>query len=144
MKKLFQNKKNLILLGIITIIVIGTTMFFSFKGVVTKQEWDSLQVGMSIEKIEKKIGKPKKIETDLSTISDNVYSDYEKMYELNSLVSDGNLEKRMDSLNDVSRAVDSKKNVKQYTYVEKSSSGNREVQVYFVNGSAKYFNRVEQ
>ncbi|MFS1324562.1 hypothetical protein JZP76_04515 [Enterococcus faecalis] len=144
MKKLFQNKQNLILLGIITIIVIGTAMFFSFKGVVTKQDWDSLQIGMSIQKIEKRIGKPKKVETDHSNISDNVYSEYEKMYDLNSIVSDNSLEKRMERLNDISNAIDANKNVKEYTYFEKGPSGKRNVQVYFVNGAARYFNREKQ
>ncbi|MGL9971426.1 hypothetical protein [Enterococcus sp. DIV1420a] len=144
MKKSLQNKQNLIALGIITAIVIGTIFFFSFKGVVTKKEWDSLQIGMSIRKIEERIGKPKKVETKLSNISDNLYSEYEKMYELNSIVSDNNLEKRMERLNSISNAVDAKKNVKEYTYIEKSSSGKRNVQVYFVNGAALYFNREKQ
>lgn len=60
MKKLLQNKQNLITLGIIVAIVVGTILFFSFKGVVTKQDWDSLQIGMSIKKVEEQIGKPKK------------------------------------------------------------------------------------
>ncbi|HAP4213194.1 hypothetical protein [Enterococcus faecalis] len=144
MKKLLQNKQNLITLGIIVAIVVGTILFFSFKGVVTKQDWDSLQIGMSIKKVEEQIGKPKKVETDLSNISDNLYSEYEKMYDLNSIVSDNSLEKRMERLNDISNAVDADKNVKEYTYIEKGPSGKRNVQVYFVNGSARYFNREKQ
>ncbi|EGO9000712.1 hypothetical protein D2A91_01600 [Enterococcus faecalis] len=144
MKKLLQNKQNLITLGIIVAIVIGTILFFSNKGVVTKQDWDSLQIGMSIKKVEEQIGKPKKVETDLSNISDNLYSEYEKMYDLNSIVSDNSLEKRMERLNDISNAVDADKNVKEYTYIEKSPSGKRNVQVYFVNGAARYFNREKQ
>lgn len=144
MKKLLQNKQNLITLGIIVAIVFGTILFFSFKGVVTKQDWDSLQIGMSIKKVEEQIGKPKKVETDLSNISDNLYSEYEKMYDLNSIVSDNSLEKRMERLNDISNAVDADKNVKEYTYIEKGPSGKRNVQVYFVNGSARYFNREKQ
>ncbi|EKO5884840.1 hypothetical protein KJZ24_04460 [Enterococcus faecalis] len=144
MKKLLQNKQNLITLGIIVAIVIGTILFFSNKGVVTKQDWDSLQIGMSIKKVEEQIGKPKKVETDLSNISDNLYSEYEKMYDLNSIVSDNSLEKRMERLNDISNAVDADKNVKEYTYIEKGPSGKRNVQVYFVNGAARYFNREKQ
>ncbi|MDV7842774.1 hypothetical protein PSG86_12505 [Enterococcus faecalis] len=144
MKKLLQNKQNLITLGIIVAIVIGTILFFSNKGVVTKQDWDSLQIGMSIKKVEGQIGKPKKVETDLSNISDNLYSEYEKMYDLNSIVSDNSLEKRMERLNDISNAVDADKNVKEYTYIEKGPSGKRNVQVYFVNGAARYFNREKQ
>ena len=144
MKKLLQNKQNLITLGIIVAIVVGTILFFSFKGVVTKQDWDSLQIGMSIKKVEEQIGKPKKVETDLSNISDNLYSEYEKMYDLNSIVSDNSLEKRMERLNDISNAVDADKNVKEFTYIEKGPSGKRNVQVYFVNGSARYFNREKQ
>ncbi|EGO5846168.1 MULTISPECIES: hypothetical protein [Bacteria] len=144
MKKLLQNKQNLITLGIIVAIVVGTILFFSFKGVVTKQDWDSLQIGMSIKKVEEQIGKPKKVETDLSNISDNLYSEYEKMYDLNSIVSDNSLEKRMERLNDISNAVDADKNVKEYTYIEKGPSGKRNVQVYFVNGAARYFNREKQ
>lgn len=144
MKKLLQNKQNLITLGIIVAIVVGTILFFSFKGVVTKQDWDSLQIGMSIKKVEEQIGKPKKVETDLSNISDNLYSEYEKMYDLNSIVSDNSLKKRMERLNDISNAVDADKNVKEYTYIEKGPSGKRNVQVYFVNGAARYFNREKQ
>ncbi|EHQ9015668.1 hypothetical protein KI103_000337 [Enterococcus faecalis] len=144
MKKLLQNKQNLIMLGIIVAIVIGTILFFSNKGVVTKQDWDSLQIGMSIKKVEEQIGKPKKVETDLSNISDNLYSEYEKMYDLNSIVSDNSLEKRMERLNDIRNAVDADKNVKEYTYIEKGPSGKRNVQVYFVNGAARYFNREKQ
>lgn len=144
MKKLLQNKQNLITLSIIVAIVVGTILFFSFKGVVTKQDWDSLQIGMSIKKVEEQIGKPKKVETDLSNISDNLYSEYEKMYDLNSIVSDNSLEKRMERLNDISNAVDADKNVKEYTYIEKGPSGKRNVQVYFVNGAARYFNREKQ
>ncbi|EGO6585889.1 hypothetical protein [Enterococcus faecalis] len=144
MKKLLQNKQNLITLGIIVAIVVGTILFFSYKGVVTKQDWDSLQIGMSIKKVEEQIGKPKKVETDLSNISDNLYSEYEKMYDLNSIVSDNSLEKRMERLNGISNAVDADKNVKEYTYIEKGPSGKRKVQVYFVNGAARYFNREKQ
>lgn len=144
MKKLLQNKQNLITLGIIVAIVVGTILFFSYKGVVTKQDWDSLQIGMSIKKVEEQIGKPKKVETDLSNISDNLYSEYEKMYDLNSIVSDNSLEKRMERLNGISNAVDADKNVKEYTYIEKGPSGKRNVQVYFVNGAARYFNREKQ
>lgn len=144
MKKLLQNKQNLITLGIIVAIVVGTILFFSYKGVVTKQDWDSLQIGMSIKKVEEQIGKPKKVETDLSNISDNLYSEYEKMYDLNSIVSDNSLEKRMERLNDISNSVDADKNVKEYTYIEKGPSGKRNVQVYFVNGAARYFNREKQ
>ncbi|WP_353630024.1 hypothetical protein [Enterococcus faecalis] len=96
------------------------------------------------KKVEEQIGKPKKVETDLSNISDNLYSEYEKMYDLNSIVSDNSLEKRMERLNDISNAVDADKNVKEYTYIEKGPSGKRNVQVYFVNGSARYFNREKQ
>ncbi|MDP4430389.1 hypothetical protein [Enterococcus faecalis] len=144
MKKLLQNKQNLITLSIIVAIVVGTILFFSYKGVVTKQDWDSLQIGMSIKKVEEQIGKPKKVETDLSNISDNLYSEYEKMYDLNSIVSDNSLEKRMERLNGISNAVDADKNVKEYTYIEKGPSGKRNVQVYFVNGAARYFNREKQ
>lgn len=144
MKKLVQNKYNVIAIGVIAAIFLSTILFFSFKGVVSKKEWDSLQVGMSIQEVETQVGKPRKKEINLSNISDNIYAQYKNMYELNSLVSDDNLEKRIDALNDISQSVDSKKNVKEYTYVEKSSSGKRNVQVYFVNGAAKYFNREEQ
>lgn len=66
------------------------------------------------------------------------------MYDLNSIVSDNSLEKRMERLNDISNAVDADKNVKEYTYIEKGPSGKRNVQVYFVNGAARYFNREKQ
>lgn len=144
MKKLLKNKYNLIAIGTIAIIILSTFIFFSFKGVITKKEWDSLQLGMSIQEVEKQIGKPRKIENNPATISENIYSAYKPLYEMNNIVSDDNLETRLDALNELSIAVDSKKNIKEYTYLEKSSSGKREVQVYFVNGAAKYFNREKQ
>ncbi|MEY8498959.1 hypothetical protein [Enterococcus avium] len=144
MEKLFKNKYFLIILGVVATIILRTFIFSFFGGVVTKEEWDALQIGMNVQEIEKEIGKPRKSETDLLNISGNVYSEYKKMSELNNIVSDDNLESRMSTLRGIIVAIDLKKNVEEYTYIEKSPSGKRNVQIYFINDVAKYFNRETQ
>lgn len=119
MKKLLKNKYNLIAIGTIAIIVLSTFIFFSFKGVITKKEWDSLQLGMSIQEVEEQIGKPRKIENNPATISENIYSAYKPLYKMNNIVSDNNLETRLDALNELSIAVDSKKYKRIYLFRKK-------------------------
>lgn len=130
-------------LAIITIILVAF-LFFSRKGTVNEQEWNSIEKGMSVNDVEKSIGKPKKIVDNNAEISENVYSNYKVLYELNSVVENSDIERRMTELDEIYNASESDSNVKQYTYNVKSRNSKREAEIYFVGGVVKHVSRSEE
>lgn len=142
MKKM--NKKIFFGAVIIITIILATFLFLSKRGTVNEEQWNSIEKGMSLSEVENSVGKPKEIVDDNAEISENVYSNYKVLYEVNSVVENSDIERRMTELDEIYNASESDKNVKQYTYNVKSENSTREAEIYFVGGVVKHVSRSEE
>mgnify|MGYP000882472885 CR=1 FL=1 len=123
------------------IVVLLLALFFvsGCSNVVSEEKWEKLDLGMSIEDVEKEVGKPLNTETDNGIISEQVYSDYK-----NSIIKNSDLEERLNQLNMIYTSSKSDEVVKQYTYKVETSDKSREAEMYFVNGVLRYINRANE
>lgn len=139
-----MNKKIFFGAVIIITIILATFLFLSKRGTVNEEQWNSIEKGMSLSEVENSVGKPKEIVDDNAEISENVYSNYKVLYEVNSVVENSDIERRMTELDEIYNASESDKNVKQYTYNVKSENSTREAEIYFVGGVVKHVSRSEE
>ncbi|MDK4353320.1 membrane lipoprotein lipid attachment site-containing protein [Enterococcus thailandicus] len=128
----------------IIVLFLGLFLVSGCSNVVSQEKWEKLDLGMSIEDVEKEVGKPLNTETDNGIISEQVYSDYKKMYEMNSIIKNSDLEERMNQLDMIYTSSKSDEVVKQYTYKVETSDKSREAEMYFVNGVLRYINRANE
>lgn len=128
----------------IVVLLLGLFFVSGCSNVVSEEKWEKLDLGMSIEDVEKEVGKPLNTETDNGIISEQVYSDYKKMYEMNSIIKNSDLEERMNQLNMIYTSSKSDEVVKQYTYKVETGDKSREAEMYFVNGVLRYINRANE
>ncbi|MDT1946049.1 hypothetical protein CKN99_05945 [Carnobacterium maltaromaticum] len=143
-KLITKNKKLLLYLTLFLIIVLIFTAVTFNKGTVTTDKWNSIEIGMSTSEVEEILGKPLSTSTDNSLISENIYSDYQIMSDLNDLVPNEDLTTRMQQLDSVYDVSESGGHVKELKYKVTSKDGKREAQIYFLGGIVKYINRVNE
>lgn len=143
-KMITKNKRLLLYLTLFLIIVLIFTAVTINKGTVTNDKWNSIEIGMSTSEVEEILGKPLSTSTDNSLISENIYSDYQIMSDLNDLVPNEDLTTRMQQLDFIYDASESGDHVKELKYKVTSKDGKREAQIYFLGGIVKYINRVNE
>lgn len=143
-KLITKNKKLLLYLTLFLIIVLIFTAVTFNKGTVTNDKWNSIEIGMSTSEVEEILGKPLSTSTDNSLISENIYSDYQIMSDLNDLVPNEDLTTRMQQLDSIYDVSESGGHVKELKYKVTSKDGKREAQIYFLGGIVKYINRVNE
>lgn len=143
-KMITKNKRLLLYLTLFLIIVLIFTAVTFNKGTVTNDKWNSIEIGMSTSEVEEILGKPLSTSTDNSLISENIYSDYQIMSDLNDLVPNEDFTTRMQQLDFIYDASESGGHVKELKYKVTSKDGKREAQIYFLGGIVKYINRVNE
>ncbi len=143
-KLITKNKKLLLYLTLFLIIVLVFTAVTFNKGTVTNDKWNSIEIGMSTSEVEEILGKPLSTSTDNSLISENIYSDYQIISDLNDLVPNEDLTTRLQQLDSIYDVSESGGHVKELKYKVTSKDGKRDAQIYFLGGIVKYINRVNE
>lgn len=114
---------------------------------VSREDWDSLEPGMSLDQIEEQIGSPKEDITDKRAMLDIVNHDvsgYEELLSTSTSIGAGSeLTKPMeDSLHDLDilhSSISNDEDVRIYQYDVESSDEDSELEIYIYRGELFYY-----
>ena len=132
-----MKKKYIISVATLLLVVVGIVFFIYQKGRTTEELVSKVEIGMSTHEVESILSKPKKVISDNATVSENAYSEYQILSDLNERIQNENLETRMRLVDNAYIASENGNNMKEYIYRTKK----REIQIYFVGGAVQYVNK---